>query len=72
MVGSLSVESGRFARGTVLLAYYFLCKPDGFSISTLPKYEGIDVAPEQMRALKNQGPSLTWAVYKLPAMMLSK
>jgi hypothetical protein len=26
MVGSLSVPSGRFARGTVLLACYFLCK----------------------------------------------
>jgi hypothetical protein len=28
MVGSLSVPSGRFARGTVLLACYFLCKAD--------------------------------------------
>jgi len=26
MFGSLSVPSGRFARGTVLLASYFLCK----------------------------------------------
>ena len=28
MIGSLSVPYGRFARGTVLLACYFLCKAE--------------------------------------------